>query len=130
MSAPLGSGNEFSTFVAYGVFAALRALSEGTTESTALCGSLKRCASYEKKKNVRLRPLYTFGTHTGPLNVPPKLLYRRRGLGIEFRLLKKSFASILSLRKYSYAEPCGAFTPDLVTSEICAPGDRPNSGAN
>src|SRR3712207_1489459 len=61
----------------------------------------------------------------GPPRAPPKVLRSRRGRGMPERLLKKSLAVKMVLRCASKSAACHSLEPDLVTSEICAPDERP-----
>src|SRR6185369_6713679 len=88
----------------------------------AVFGRRRRRPSYEKKKNVLSRKI-------GPPITPPKLFCLSAGFGKPSRLLNQSLASSASLRKYSKTEPVNRFVPGRVTSETCAPGVRPYSGA-
>src|SRR5262249_7005124 len=125
----LGRGKAFSnSATSDGAFC--RASREGTSVGTVGPGCAVTRPSAEKKKKVRSRPLYKSGIRTGPPRLPPKLLTRNGDLGASFASANQSAASNLSFRKYSNSDPEYRFVPDRVTNPICAPGVRPNSGAN
>src|SRR5512133_3833649 len=82
-----------------------------------------------KKKKVRFRPLYSFGIHTGPPNVPPNSLRCNGGRGVLFRRLLQVFASRLLLRRNSKSVKCAAFVPERVDTLITPPPVLPYSAA-
>src|SRR5579883_3017741 len=57
-----------------------RSSAVGTVRVLPVRGSIVCVRSYEKKKNVFCRPLYTLGIHTGPPKVPPGSLKCTGGL--------------------------------------------------
>ncbi len=63
----------------------------------------------------------------GPPTEPPKMFLNNCGRSTPAALLKKSFAVVMVLRWISNSEPCQSFDPERVTSETCAPDERPCS---
>src|SRR5262249_9165524 len=104
-------------------------MSDGTSTMTAGCGWLTSIWATDRKKNVRFRPSYHRPNPTGPPSDPAKSLKRSGGFETPFALLNQSFASVLSLRKYSKSDAEYLFEPERLTKSICPPGRWPNSGA-
>ena len=66
---------------------------------------------------------------SGPPTEPPNWFMWKGGLAEPARLLKKSLASSLSLRRNSKSEPWKALVPLLVVTLRTPPPKRPNSAA-
>ena len=64
----------------------------------------------------------------GPDRLPPNWFWRNLGLWLRVVVRAKKFlASVMSLRKNSYAEPWTWFAPDFVMTLMAAPPVRPTS---
>src|SRR5579872_730480 len=100
-----------------------RSSAVGTTAPDTVLASLSRRLSQERKKKVRLWPLYKRGTKTGPPKEAPNWLRFRIGLISE----KKFLASKASFRTNSYKDPWISLVPDLVIALTAAPELRPYS---
>src|SRR6185369_9017444 len=91
----------------------------GTSRTTEVAVA-SRNPSYVKKKNARSFLI-------GPPSEPPKMFLNNCGRSTPAALLKKSFAVVTVLRWVSNNDPCQSFDPERVTSETCAPEERPCS---
>ena len=85
--------------------------------------------SYPNMKNVLLRPLYSFGSITGPADREAGRLNDSHWLSRPSELLKKSFAQRLCLVERSSAVPWISLVPDRIIRLVTPPSVLPTAAS-